>query len=310
MTTSLPPLPLDEALVLYRVVHLAGRNLAPLTRLAYTRDLSELLAFLAERHAAGVPAADEVQPQDLRAFLAALDERGLKGSYRRRKVAAVRSFFAFLVQHGAIPASPAEHLVPPERERPQPRVLTEREYKKLLEAVRHETRDGAIVELLLQTGLRLSELARLEVGDVELPARIVAPNPRTKEPGTTGAVRVQGKGRKQRTVTLNHKACKAIRAYLAVRPPVDDPRLFITKFGRGIGPRAIENVVAKYLRLAGVAGASVHSLRHTFGTQHARRGTKPAVIRTALGHESLATTSLYVDLAREEMERELQEHAL
>ena len=189
-------------------------------------------------------------------------------------------------------------------------MLTEREYKWLLEAVRHETRDGAIVELLLQIGVRLSELARLEVGDVELPAWIVAPNRVTEDPGTTGAVRVQGKGRKQRTVTLNHKACKAVRAYPAIRPPVDDPRLFVTKFGRGIGPRAFENVVAKYLRLAGVEGASVHSLRHTFGTQHARRGTKPAVIRTALGHGSLATTSLDVDLAREEMERELQENAL
>ncbi len=77
MTIQSQPLPLAEALVLYRVVHLAGRNLAPLTRLTYTRDLSELLAFLGGRSSSGPPTADRVRPQDLRAFLAALDGRGI-----------------------------------------------------------------------------------------------------------------------------------------------------------------------------------------------------------------------------------------
>lgn len=133
----------------------------------------------------------------------------------------------------------------------------------------------------------------------------------TKEPGHDGAVHLQGKGRKARTVTLNWKACKATKAYLAGRPAdTDDPHLFLTKSKLGIGPRSIENVVSKYLTEAGIRGASVHSLRHTFGTHTVKRGTKLLVVQQALGHASLTTTSLYVQLAREDMDRQLQEHAL
>src|SRR5215207_8689445 len=113
-------------------------------------------------------------------------------------------------------ASPAEKLIPPERERLQPRVLSEAEYKRLLAAVHGEIRDEAIIELLLQTGIRLAELARLKVSDIELPAKVDREH--------TGAVHIHGKGRKERTVTLNYKACRAIRNYLQVRPKVEAPQ--------------------------------------------------------------------------------------
>jgi len=111
-------------------------------------------------------------------------------------------------------------------------------------------------------------------------------------------------------VTLNWKACKALKTYLAVRPEAEDDRLFVTKFRRGMGPRSIQRVVEKYLQDAEIAGASVHSLRHTFATQQTRRGTKLSVVQQALGHESLATTSIYVELARDVMDKELQQNAL
>ncbi len=152
-------------------------------------------------------------------------------------------------------------LIPPEREYHQPRYLTEREYKALLDACRHETRDAAIIELLLQTGMRLCELAGLKLTDVQLPARI------SKEPEGAGCVRILGKGRRERTVTLNWKACKAVRAYLTVRPKdAPDQHLFLTKFRLGISARSIERLVEKHLREAGIHDASVHTLRHTFGT--------------------------------------------
>ncbi len=201
--------------------------------------------------------------------------------------------------------SPAGKLTPPEREHRQPRFLTEREYKALLDACRHETRDAAIIELLLQTGMRLCELAGLKTSDVQLPARII------KEPQGAGCVRILGKGRRERTVTLNWKACKAVRAYLAVRPKdTDDQHLFLTKFRLGISPRSIERLVEKHLTEAGIQDASVHSLRHTFGTQSVKRGTRLKVVQEVLGHASLDTTTIYVSLAREDMDRQLQEHAL
>ena len=311
MTTQLSSPTLSEALALYRVEFLAGRNLAPLTRDAYRRDLEDLIAWFAKQQSTdALMSIDRVERRHLERYLAHLDDRGLAGSYRRRKVAAIRSFFGFLYQQALLPSSPALELVPPARERYQPRVLTEIEYKRLLDAVRHEPRDGALIEILLQTGLRLSELSQLRLDDIELPMKIVRPVLATKEPGSVGAVHVNGKGRKQRTVTLNWKACKAIKAYLAIRPEAEDDRLFVTKFRRGMGPRSIERVVEKYLKEAEIAGASVHSLRHTFATQQTRRGTKLSVVQQALGHESLATTSIYVDLARDVMDKELQQNAL
>jgi site-specific recombinase XerD len=302
------PLLLDDAVALYRDQYLAARNLAPLTRTNYLLDLKDLVRWLAERELTA--RVDQIERNHLERYLAHLDARGLKGSSRRRRVATLRSFFGFLHQQGLLAASPAERLIPPERERDQPRVLSEAEYKRLLEAVRYDARDAAVVELILQTGLRLSEVARLTLADVELPAKIVKPDLNRKEPGTWGKVSVHGKGRKQRTVTLNWKACRALKAYLVVRPDVENAHLFITKFGLGLGPRSIENLVAKYLKEAGIVGATVHALRHTFATMHAMKGTKLGVLRDALGHESLETTSRYVGLARELMDKELQQHAL
>jgi site-specific recombinase XerD len=301
--TTRPPLPLPDGLRLYEREFLAGRNLAPLTRQAYLADLDELTAFLADQ--AGVQDATQVRREHLDGFLSDLDRRCLSGNYRRRKIAAIRSFFGFLEERGLLTLSPARKLIPPEREHRQPRYLSEREYKALLDACRHETRDAAIIELLLQTGMRLSELARLSLSDIDLPARI------SKEPDGAGSVRIVGKGRRERTVTLNWKACKAIRAYLAVRPKEpDEQHLFLTKFRAGISPRSIERLVEKYLDEAAIRGASVHSLRHTFGTHSVKRGTRLKVVQDVLGHASLDTTTIYVSLAREDMDRQLQEHAL
>jgi site-specific recombinase XerD len=171
--------------------------------------------------------------------------------------------------------------------------------------VRYETRDAAIIELLLQTGLRLSEIARLRLSDIELPVKV------TKEPGCVGSARINGKGRRQRIVTVNWKACKALKAYLAIRPKTaEDDHVFLTKFQRGIGPRSIELLVTKHLAEAGIRDACVHTLRHTFATHSAIKGTSLRVIQETLGHADLKTTSIYVGLARAEMDRQLQENAL
>jgi site-specific recombinase XerD len=297
------PPTITDAITQYQAEHLTARNLAPLTRLNYASDLKQVGRYLTEQ--LGLVQIDQVRPRHLDGFLVTLDQRGLRGSSRRRKVATIRSLFRFLVQQGILLASPADEILPPEREREERRVLTESEYKRLMAAVQHEVRDGAILELLLQTGIRQSECAAITLGDLQLPARV------SRDAGNVGALRVHGKGRKERVVTLNFKACRALKAYLAVRPKVEDEAaLFLTKFEQPLGTRSIRNIVAKYLAEAGIAGASAHALRHTFATHHVRKGTKLDVVRQALGHESLATTSVYVGLAREVMDQELQQNAL
>jgi integrase/recombinase XerD len=112
-------------------------------------------------------------------------------------------------------------------------------------------------------------------------------------------------------VTLNAKACEALRGYLRVRPAdSQDDRLFQSNFRRGMGPRSIEDVVTKHLHAAGTRGASVQTLRHTFAVHTLKQGTGLGVLQKVLGHADRKTTAVYEDLARDEMGQQLQEHAL
>ena len=240
----------------------------------------------------------------LQGFLAHLDERGLSGVTRRRKVSSMKALFGFLVDAEWVPHNPTRQLVPPEREYKEPRFLTSQEYRALLRACAHETRDAAIIELILQTGIRLSEVARLTTDDIELPPRI------NRDPENTGSIHIRGKGRKERTLPLNYKACRALKAWLGIRPEIEEPTLFVTKFREPMGPRAIQNVVEKYLDEAGIPNASVHALRHTFATHHVAKGTDLRSVQEALGHADLKTTSIYVSMAKEAMKRDMQDHAL
>src|SRR5215213_7909041 len=288
-------LTLDQAAERFERIHLAGRNLAATTRVEYLADLRDFTAFLKGN---SIERVTDVVPAHLSGFLAELDRRRLKGT-------TLRIFFRFLVHQHYLLASPVDELVPPEKESALPRFLSEAEYKRLLAAARHEPRDLAIIELLLQTGIRRLELVNLLLTDVQLPERM----PRGEK--VLGQLTVRsGKGRKERRITLNDPACRALRSYLAIRPNVDDPHLFLSKFKTGLGSWGVEDVVKKYLAIAGIDGASVHALRHTFATQHVRRKTELRVVQEAMGHESLATTSRYVGLVREQMDQRLQENAL
>jgi site-specific recombinase XerD len=112
-------------------------------------------------------------------------------------------------------------------------------------------------------------------------------------------------------VSLNHKACEALRGYLPVRPEdAGDDLVCQSKLRRGMGPRSIEDAVTNYLTVAGIHGASVETLRHTFAVHQLKQGTELGVLQKVLGHASPKTTTVYVELARNEMGRQLQEHAL
>lgn len=291
---------LINAITTYQDTRLASRNYAARTRREYLTDLLQLSAYL---EGVSVRTVNRVQRSHLEGFLAHLDRQALTNNTRRRKLAAVRSFFQFLQETGLRTGDPSADVVPPDLERGEPRYLTQQEYERLRRAVRHEPRDAAIIELVLQTGLRLLEISHLRLGDVELPARRQAAN-------RTGSVRVWH-GRRHRLVTLNSRACEGLRGYLLVRPAdAQDDVVFQSKFRRGMGPRSIEDVVSKYLKDASIHGASVQTLRHTFAVHSLKQGTSLAVLQKVLGHADRKTTALYQDLARVEMDRQLQEHAL
>ena len=291
----------DKAIRLFKKVFMASRNLAKETRVHYKSDVSQLADFLTEQ---GTTRPTSVQLSHLHDYMAHLDEKGYAGVSRRRKAAAIKALFKFLKAYGLVTHNPTEQLMPPEREYKEPRFLTTQEYRALLRVCSHHPRDAAIIELILQTGIRLSEVERLTIYDIELPSRI------NSDPANTGSISIKGKGRKNRTLPLNYKACRAIKTWLSVRPDIPEAALFVTKFREPMGKRGIQRMVAKYLDEAGIKNASVHTLRHTFGTHHAAKGTNLKTIQDTLGHADLKTTSVYISTAKAAMKRDLQEHAL
>jgi integrase/recombinase XerC len=282
---------LTEALTLYQEHYLAAHLLAPKTRIEYTNDLEDLLAYLQEQSSIDRP--DQIGRQYLQRYLTLLDTRGFRRSTRRRKVATIRSFFSFLDVQGVISKNPACTLIPPLREEDQPHALTEAEEKRLSAVVHFEPRDAAIIHLLLQTGITLSECARLTMDDITLPTKIDC------DEDNVGSVTVLGRNQTRRTLPLNRKTGDILAAYLAIGPVVNTPHVFITKFNKGMGKRSIQYLVEKHLREARIKHASVHTLRHTFATRLIRSGAELTVAQRALGHASRKTTAIYKDVARE-----------
>jgi integrase/recombinase XerD len=293
---------LREMLEEYREVYLPARNLSERTREEYTNDLQDLVQFLEKN---GKKRVEDVGLLDLERYLAELDRRGYAGSTRKRKTVTIRSLFSFLYSSGYITSNIANRLIPPLAEKDLPRVLTEREYQRLLEACDNNKRDRAIIELLLQTGIRLSELTRLRISDVELPAGSIGD---VKEMGNLHVQNKRGGGSRQ--LPLNDKVCRAIGEYLRFRPNSEDNVLFLNRFRNPLGQRGVQKLVKKHIDKANIHGASVHTLRQTFATHHVAKGTSLRIIQRALGYKDSRSTLIYVTLAQEMMERELQEHAL
>lgn len=292
---------LIQCLVDFEKLEMAALGLADNTRQAYRRDLEDLFRFLSEQ---GIDQVDQVALQDLKRYQAELDRRGYKVSTRERKTYTIKTFFKFLHHQEVTEIDVASRLTPPRREKQEPRFLSEAEYQRLVRACSHHPRDAAIIEVLLQTGIRLAEVAALTLDDVEIPKRI------TRDRDNTGMIRVRRKGGNIQQVPLNYKACQALAAYLEVRPEVDHQALWVTKFKTPMSRRAIQYQVKKYLDDAGIKGASVHSIRHTFATHHVAKGTDLKTVQETMGHASLATTSIYVSLAKEAQRQALQENAL
>lgn len=294
---------MEEAIALFTVVGMPARGLSARTRVEYLNDLAEFARFLTN---GGLSQLGEVSLRHLEGFLAHLDGRGLKASSRSRKAQTLKSFFRFLHDHGVLTENVAARLIPPRIPKREPRFLSEVEYKELLRTCSHHPRDAALVELILQTGMRLSEAAGLTWSDVELPAKV------TPDPENVGHARITRKGGKVVLIPLNYKACRVLKTWKATRHKRAEgcDAVFVSKYGLMLSKRAIQDTVAKHLAAAKITGASVHSLRHTMATHHIARGTDLKTVQETLGHADLATTALYVSLAKQAQKRALQEHAL
>jgi tyrosine recombinase XerC len=274
---------------------LGTRGVSHHTLRAYRADLGELAGWASERDRA--PAA--LAYRDLRAYAAALSDRGLARSSTARKLTAIRSFHDHLVRAGKAAQNPAELLPAPKAHSKLPRVLGPDEVAKLLDRIPAttplEVRDRAIFELTYSCGLRAEEVVNLDVGSVDFDSE---------------SVRVHGKGSKTRIVPIGEPAQRALERYIErARPALaggsSGPALFLSRRGRRLSTSDVRRRLALWVREAAVAGhISPHTLRHSFATHLLEGGADLRSIQELLGHSSVSTTQVYTRVEPSRLRRE------
>ena len=268
------------------------RNYSPNTVLAYDDDLSQFDAFLRKHFSREHVEASAVDQLTIRLFLGDLLEAGMGRRSSARKLAAVRSFFRFLLRRKVLTSNPALNVVTPKLPRRLPVVLDEQSVARIMEAPDPRTpeglRDRAILEMLYGTGIRLSELIGLNRESVDL---------------RNDTVKVLGKGNKQRLVPLGRKAKDALLRYLRMRDS-REPALFLSSRGKRLYPKGVYLIVTKHIRtVSEIEKKSPHVLRHTFATHLLSRGADLQAVRELLGHASLSTTQLYTHVTVDRLKR-------
>jgi len=263
------------------------RNASAHTLRSYRSDLTDFQRFLAQGGIAGLAAADS---RAVRAWLADLHARGLDPASIGRKLAALRSCGRFLMRRGVIERNHAREVRGPRQPRKLVSALPIDEATQLVEGRAvggaSRPRDVAILELLYASGLRVSELSGLDLDALDRPDR---------------AVRVLGKGRKERIVPYGEHAARALDAWLRVRGEQPGP-LFTNARGRRLGVRSIYTIVRRSARAAGITRpVSPHTLRHTFATHLLDGGADLRMIQELLGHSRLSTTQRYTHVAADQL---------
>lgn len=252
------------------------------TIVAYGKDIEQLVSFLSELQKNHI---HEVTKEDIQAFLTKLTNQGYTPKSVSRKINSTRTFYRFLKVSEYVTDDPSLLVSHPRYELTPPRILTPTEYRALRDSARNDPRMFAIIELLLQTGIRIGELAELRIDDVDLENATLKIRPYEKH--------------EERTVALNRSAKEALRRYLDIRPLVKEDRIFVTKSGKSFLVRNIRTAIERYFRLAEIKGAKVNDLRHTFVAHHLKHGVSLIVLSKVLGHKRLSTTERYLDYIKE-----------
>jgi integrase/recombinase XerC len=278
--------------------HLAvERNLSPYTRKSYLIDLRQFRDFLGNSDVSGRGDDEKVLQIDylmIRSFLGSLYRKKVKKVTLGRKVAALRTFFNYLLREGKVKINPADMVQAPRAEKYIPTFLSVDEVMALL-AVHFSQdfpgwRDRAILELFYSSGIRLSELTGLNLGDIDF---------------VQGLMRVRGKGKKERIVPVGQPALIALQQYLEKRAEVcrnsdqgkDNP-FFLGSRGKRVNSRSVERILDKAVTMSGIhRKISPHALRHSFATHLMDAGADLRSIQELLGHESLSTTQKYTSVS-------------
>ena len=259
---------------------------------SYKVDLKQLNEYL-EKNNLNIT---NIKLQHFIDFLLYLDEQNkkktgdvLSASTKARKITTIKSFFKYLLEvEGLIKDNPTLKLRHPKIPKTLPQFLTLDQALALIKSAEKvpskATRNKAILTLFLNSGLRISELIKIELDDIR-----------------NGVVRVVGKGKKTREIPLNDMTLSAVNEYLKVRPKVNSNKLFITERNDGFSVSGMQYLIKRHFEMAGIDTKkySTHDLRHTAATLMHNNGTDILTIGDILGHESVSTTQIYTHLNQE-----------
>ena len=284
---------LTEAVDRFLIHVSVDRGLAESTREAYARDLGALVESLDDPPVAGIDA------RGIRRHIDRLERNGLAVPTRARSLSAITQLFSYLRAEGLVSSDPLADIERPRSRRPMPRVVSALELADLIEAPDEDTplgiRDRAMLELLYGSGLRVSELIGVALGDLFLKSR---------------GVRVLGKGRRERLAPLGEVSARALERYLEqVRPrwlrTPGNEQVFLSRHGRPLTRQAVGYRVRFYARVSGVRErVTPHLLRHSFATHLLEGGADLRSVQELLGHADIGTTEIYTHTSRERL-REL-----
>ncbi len=259
--------------------NLQSQSKAYATVIAYSKDIEQMVDFLNQK---GVTFVQAVTAEEIDAFKELLKKQRYTSKSISRKINSIKSFFRFMQAEGEVTENPALVVVHPKFDQTPPRVLSKLEYRALRDACRGDVRMSAIVELLLQTGMRISELANLGVADVDMERDIIYIAPQNSRDG--------------RRVPLNKAAKNSLLDYIKIRPRAREKILFLTKTCRPFLVRNIRTAIDRYFRLAGIKEAKVNDLRHTFIVEQLKAGTPMVYISQLVGHKRITTTEKYLKM--------------
>jgi len=270
------------------------RNLSQVTRIDYNYYLKKFMEFVI-RTTGHDQSIERITTKMIRDFLEYLQsEHNYKGTSLARVITTLRTFFHFCVERDYIKISPATFIHNPKLPKKLPIYLIDSEIKKLFSAPDKSTemgiRDLAILVTLGFTGVRLQEIVKADLSDIDFERE---------------TLRVLGKGSKERLIPLNKIVITTLREYLERRPISESEAIFLNRFGKRLTGRSVENIVKKYVHLAGINKAKIspHKLRHTFATLLHLNEVDILEIQKLLGHASITSTQIYTHTNPEKLKR-------
>ncbi len=288
MTTSMPHITLASSLDQFT----RELDKSPLTIQAYHADIQQFITWLNENDLT-VTGAHHVTRSHINEYLRYLANQGRTGTTRARKLVSLHMFFTFLVKEGVIPQSPTATVKRPRREPKPKHVLRLAEYSRMVAEARGSPRDYALLQLLIQTGIRVSELIAIRIPELDLEHKTLT---------------IHCKGSKNRTIPLEKKAVHALQSYLAVRPKTADQHLFLNYRGRGQSIGGVRKMVEKYARRAGITKkVSCHGLYYTCSIHSSVLGMIDFYPKTHLRNERMRTQKKDIPHGPEEL-RKLMEY--